>query len=131
MSSATLGAVALRLMTHRASSSAPSASTLLSPCLPLRLTATLFRATAFRMTAAAMLIAEVQEPDGDDGTCAPMSTSSQPCQRNACQSRGYFGERLYNAKSGRISELEAPRAVLNRPPDRFFGSKLRGGRLAL
>jgi hypothetical protein len=48
-----------------------------------------------------------------------------------CQSRGYFGERLYNAKSGRISELEAPRAVLDRPPDRFFGSKLRGRRLAL
>jgi hypothetical protein len=71
MSSAALRAVALRLMTHRASSSAPSASILLSPCLPLRLTVTLFHATAFRMTAAAMLIAEVQEPDGDDGTCAP------------------------------------------------------------
>ena len=61
-----------------------------------------------------------------------MSTTSQPCRRSACQSRGSFGERLYSAsESGRISELGAPRAMLDRPPDRFFGSKLRGGRLAL
>jgi len=48
-------------------------------------------------------------------------------------SRGPFGERLYSAsESGRISELgAAPRVMLDRPPDRFLGSKLRGGRLAL